>query len=165
MHTHGMLMHAHGMLIGAHGRSRHAHPHTLSLTAYSKKHHKCCYCLLTSVRRSSLLDWKKDWIRTEPNCKRPNHRLQLHKFWIFSVASCEVCWKIEKPKKNRSIPVATGLSSSHVLDLTHTHIYLIFGLWIIKNGQELVEIWPKTFLYTTRMYVSSVFAISQPNLN
>ena len=55
-----------------------------------------------SVRRSSLLDWKKDWNWTEPNRKRPDHRLRLHKFWIFSVASCNVCWKIKKPKKNRS---------------------------------------------------------------
>ena len=53
----------------------------------------------TSVRRSSSLDWKKDQNRTEPNCKRPDHRLRLHKFWIFSVASCDVCRKIEKPKK------------------------------------------------------------------
>ena len=33
-----------------------------------------------SVCRSSLLDWKKDRNRTEPNCKRPDHRLRLHKF-------------------------------------------------------------------------------------
>ena len=52
-----------------------------------------------SVRRSSSLDWKKDRNRTEPNCKRPDHRLRLHKFWIFSVASCDVCQEIEKPKK------------------------------------------------------------------
>ena len=52
-----------------------------------------------SVRRSSLLDWKKDRNWTEPNCKRPDHWLRLHKFWIFSVASCDVCQKIEKPKK------------------------------------------------------------------
>ena len=52
-----------------------------------------------SVHRSSLLDWKKDWNRTESNCKRPDHQLQLHKFWKFSVASCDVCWKFEKPKK------------------------------------------------------------------
>ena len=48
MHTHGMLMHAHGTLISAHGHLWHAHPHTLSLTAYSKKYHKCCYCLLNT---------------------------------------------------------------------------------------------------------------------
>ena len=111
-----------------------------------------------SVRRSSSLDWKKDRNITEPNCKRPDHQLWLHKFWNFSVASCDICRKIEKPKK-------TGLSSRHVLDLTNTHFSLIFGLWIIKNGQELVEIWPKTFLYTTQMYVPSAFTISQPNLN
>ena len=35
---------------------------------------------LPSVRRSSSLDWKKDRNRTEPNCKRPDHRLRLHKF-------------------------------------------------------------------------------------
>ena len=94
----------------------------------------------SSVRRSSLLDWKKDWNWTEPNCKRPDHRLRLHKFWIFSVASCDICRKIEKPKKNRSRPVATRLSSCHVLDLTHAHFSLIVGFWIIKIGQELVEI-------------------------
>ena len=52
-----------------------------------------------SVCRSSLLDWKKDRNRTEPNCKRPDHRLRLHKFWIFSVASCNICRKFKKPKK------------------------------------------------------------------
>ena len=36
--------------------------------------------VLISVRRSSLLDWKKDGNRTEPNCKRLNHQLWLHKF-------------------------------------------------------------------------------------
>ena len=54
-----------------------------------------------SVRRTSFLDWKKDRNWTEPNCKRPDHRLQLHKFWIFSVASCNVCRK----SKNRKKPV------------------------------------------------------------
>ena len=34
----------------------------------------------SSVRRSSSLDWKKDRNRTEPNCKRPDHQLRLHKF-------------------------------------------------------------------------------------
>ena len=33
-----------------------------------------------------------------------------------------------KNQKNRSRPVATGLSSSHVLDLTHAHFLLIVGL-------------------------------------
>ena len=68
-------------------------------------------------------------------------------------------------EKNWSGPVATGLSSHHVLDLIHTHTYLIFSLWIIKNGGRLVEIWLKIFLYATQMYVPSVSAISQPNLN
>ena len=113
---------------------------------------------MNSVHRSSSLDQKKDWNQTELNCKRLDHWLWLHKFWNFSVASCDICRKIKRPKK-------TGLLLNHVLDLIHTHIYLIFGLWIIKNGQELVDIWPKTFLYTTWMYVSSVFAISQSNLN
>ena len=36
--------------------------------------------LVTSVHRSSSLDWKKDRNRTEPNRKRPDHRLRLHKF-------------------------------------------------------------------------------------
>ena len=52
-----------------------------------------------SVCRSSSLDWKKDQNWTEPNCKRLDHWLQLHKFWKFLVASCEVCQKIKKPKK------------------------------------------------------------------
>ena len=34
----------------------------------------------SSVCRSSLLDWKKDRNQTEPNCKKPDHRLWLHKF-------------------------------------------------------------------------------------
>ena len=35
---------------------------------------------LTSVCRSSSLDWKKDRNRTEPNYKTLDHLLQLHKF-------------------------------------------------------------------------------------
>ena len=73
--------------------------------------------------------------------------------------------KNRKTEKNWSRPVATGLSSHDVLDLTHAHVSLIVGPWIIKNGQELVEIWPKTSLYTTWMYVPSVFTIPHPNLN
>ena len=100
---------------------------------------------MSSIHRSSSLDWKKDWNQTEPNCKRWDHWLQLHKFWNFSVASCNVCWKIEKPKKNRSRLVATGLSSCHVLDLTHAHFSLIVGLWIIKNGQNWLRYSQKHF--------------------
>jgi len=59
--------------------------------------------------------------------------------------------------EDQSEPVATGLSSRHMLDLTHAHIYLIFSPWIIKNGQELVEIWPKTFLY-------AYFVVNLPDL-
>ena len=33
-----------------------------------------------SICRSSSLDWKKNRNRTEPNCKRPDHQLWLHKF-------------------------------------------------------------------------------------
>ena len=94
----------------------------------------------TSVRRSSLLDWKKDRNRTEPNRKRPDHRLRLHKFWIFFGCQLRCLSKNRKTEKNRSRPVATGRSSCHVLDLTYAHFSLIVGLWIIKNGQELVEI-------------------------
>ena len=36
--------------------------------------------IVCSVRRSSSLDWKKDRNLTEPNCKRPDHWLGLHKF-------------------------------------------------------------------------------------
>ena len=117
------------------------------------------------IHRSSFLDQKKDWNWTEPNCRRLNHQLQLYKFWNFFGCQLQGLSKNQKTEKNRSRPVATSLSSRYVLDLIYTHIYLIFGPWIIKNGQELVEIWPKTFLYTTWMYVPSVFAISQPNLN
>ena len=62
-----------------------------------------------------------------------------------------------KTEKDWSRPVATSLLSCHVLDLTHAHIYLMFGPWIIKNGQELVEIWPKTFLY-------AYFVVNLPDL-
>ena len=104
---------------------------------------------VTSVCRSSSLDCKKNQNWTEPNCKRPDHQLQLHKFWKFSVASCKVCWKIEKPKY-------TGLSSRHVLGLTHAHIYLIVSLWIIKNGQELVRYGQKHF-YMQLEWMSLLF--------
>ena len=36
--------------------------------------------------------------------------------------------KSKNRKKNRSRPVATGLSSRHVFDLTHAHFSLIVGL-------------------------------------
>ena len=47
-HAHGTLTHAHGTLISAPVCSWHAHPHALSLIAYSKKHYNCCYCLLNT---------------------------------------------------------------------------------------------------------------------
>ena len=97
--------------------------------------------LVPSVRRSSSLGCKKDWNQTEPNCKRLDNQLQLQGL-----------------SNNQKTEKKTGLSSCHVLDLTHAHCSLIVGLWIIKNGQELVEIWPKTFLYATQMYVPSVLA-------
>ena len=53
----------------------------------------------TSVCRSSSLVQKYDWNQTEPNCKRPDHQLQLHWFRNFSVASCKVCQKMERPNK------------------------------------------------------------------
>ena len=56
---------------------------------------------MSSVCRSSSLDWKKDWYRTEPNCKRPDHRLRLRKFWIFRLP---VVMFVEK-SKNRKKPV------------------------------------------------------------
>ena len=52
-----------------------------------------------SVCRSSSLDWKKNQNRTEPNCKRPDHWLQLPWLWKFPVASCLVCWNLERPQK------------------------------------------------------------------
>ena len=84
------------------------------------------------------------------------------KFFSCQLQGLSKNWKTEK---NQSKLVATSLSFRYMLDLTHAHIYLIFGPWIIKNGQELVEIWPKTFLYAIQMYVLSVFTISQSNLN
>ncbi|KAF8240922.1 hypothetical protein L208DRAFT_1231168, partial [Tricholoma matsutake] len=59
--------------------------------------------------------------------------------WSFSVQLLVFCF--EKYSRTDEKPVATGLSSQRMLDLTPTHIYFIFGPWIIKNGQELVEIW------------------------
>ena len=75
-----------------------------------------------SVHRSSSLDWKKDRNRTEPNRKRPDHRLRLPKFWIFSVASCDVYRKIEKPEKtglDRLQPVFRPVTCYTLL----THIF------------------------------------------
>jgi len=46
-----------------------------------------CTC---SVRRSSSLDRKYDQNRTEPNCKRPDHQLQLPAVGVSPVASCHV---------------------------------------------------------------------------
>jgi len=43
-----------------------------------------------SVRRSSSLDQKYDRNRTEPNCKRPDHQLQLPTVGVSPVASCHV---------------------------------------------------------------------------
>ena len=111
-----------------------------------------------NVCRSSLLDWKKDRNWTEPNCKRPDHRLQLHKFWIFSVASCDVCQKIEKLKKTRSRPVATGLSSRHMLDLTQAHFSVIVGLWIIKTVKNWLRYSQKHF-YTQLECMSLLFSL------
>ena len=97
----------------------------------------------------------KDWT-TSCSCTNSEN------FWLPVARFVE---KLKNQQENRSRLVATGFSSHHVLYLTHAHIYLLVSLWIIKNGQELVEIWPKTFFYATWMYVPSVFAISQPNLN
>ena len=47
-HTHTCSWHAHACPWHTHARSWHAHPHALSLTGYSKKYHKCCYCLLNT---------------------------------------------------------------------------------------------------------------------
>ena len=58
-----------------------------------------------SVCRSSWLDWKYDWNQTEPNRKRPDHRLRLHWSQKFLVASPKVWWKLERLMKtgcNRS---------------------------------------------------------------
>ena len=52
-----------------------------------------------SVCRSSSLDPKNDQNWTEPNCKILDHQLQLHWSWKSSVASCEVCQKVERLKK------------------------------------------------------------------
>ena len=57
---------------------------------------------------------------------------------FFSVASCDVCRKIEKPKKTG----LDGCNQSFIPSRVgpYTHFSLIVGLSIIKNGQELVEI-------------------------
>ena len=112
-----------------------------------------------SVCRSSSLEQKYDRNWTENNCGLPDVVALILKILV---DSCEVSWKNGKTKKDWSRLVATGIWSWHGLDLTHTHIYLIFAL-SHQNGQESIEIWPKTFLYTIWMYVSSVFTISQPN--
>jgi len=109
-----------------------------------------------------------DLVFTSPVYRTGNiHRTKLDWTSLFPVAvahiwgqfSCQLpCFcRYLKTDKDRSRLVATGLSSHHMLDLTHTHIYLIFGPWIIKNGQELVEIWPKTFLY-------AYFVVNLPDL-
>ena len=84
---------------------------------------------------------KKNEIKLNPTAKDPTTGCSCtnsENFWL-PVARFVI------KSKNRSRPVETGLSSCYVLELTYAHIYLIVGLWIIKNGQELVEIWPKTF--------------------
>ena len=48
------------------------------------------FYVMASVRRSSSLDWKYDRNRTEPNCKRPDHQLQLPTVGVSPVASCHV---------------------------------------------------------------------------
>ena len=101
---------------------------------------------------------KKTEIELNPTAKDQTTSCSCTNSEIFQLP---VARFVEKSKNRKK----TGLLSRHVLDLTHAHIYLIYSLWIISNSQELVEIWPKTFLYATWIYVPSVFAISQPNLN
>ena len=74
------------------------------------------FLTMSSVCRFRSLDWKKDRNWTEPNCNRPDHRLWLHKFWNFSVASCDV-WPVFKGpvavpeylKRSRLVAVASCL--------------------------------------------------------
>ena len=84
-----------------------------------------------SVCRSSSLDQKNDQNQTQPKCKRwtTSCSAQILKFF-----GCQL-WGLSKNRKTEK----TSLSSYHVLDFTHPHIYLISGLWIIKCSQELVE--------------------------
>ena len=113
------------------------------------------------VRWTEKKRLKQNWTQLQ-KARPPVVVAQILKFFGCQVRCLSKTWKTEK---NQSRPVATSHLFYYLLDLIYTHMYLIFGLWIIRNGQELVEIWLKTFLYTTQMYVPSVFAICQPNLN
>ena len=81
----------------------------------------------SSVRRSSSLDWKKIEIELNPTAKT---RPPVAVAQILNFFGCQLrCLsKYQKTKKNRSRPVATGLSSHRVLDLTCAHFSLIVGL-------------------------------------
>ena len=98
----------------------------------------------THVCRSSSLNWTYDWNRTEPDCKRPDCWLQLHLFWFFLVASCDVCWKNGKTEKTGQ-PVETSISSHQMLDLTHAHLCLIFSPWIIRTVKTWLRYGQKHF--------------------
>ena len=64
---------------------------------------------------------KKTEIELNPTAKDRTTSCSCTNSEFFSLASCEVCRKIEKPKN-------TGLLSRHVLSLTHAHFSLIVGL-------------------------------------
>ena len=85
-----------------------------------------------------------------PVCRSKKKRLKLNcsgpiktRLVVYSIFRFE---KYSGTNKKWFRLVATSLLSHYTLDLTHTHISFIFGPWIIKSSQELVEIWPKTFL-------------------
>ena len=89
----------------------------------------------------------KDWTT---GCGCTNSEI----FWLPVVTFV----KKSKNQKNQSfVPSCVGPYSC-------THLPNCWSL-NYKSSQELVEIWPKTFLYATWMDVLSVFAIFQPDLN
>ena len=92
---------------------------------------------------------KETEIELNPTAKDRTTGCSCTNSQIFQLPVARFVENLKKQKKNRSRLAATGPLSRHVLDLTHTHFSVIVSLWIIKDGQELVEIWPKTFLYAT----------------
>ena len=87
----------------------------------------------TSACRSSSLNRKKtlsNWTQLQKTGP-PVAVAQILNFF-----SCQ----LQHLSKNRKTEKKTGFLSRNVLDLTHAHFSLMVGLWIIKNGQELVEI-------------------------
>ena len=83
-------------------------------------------CSTEKMTRTELNPTAKDWTT---GCSCTNSK-------IFS-CQLEGLLKNQKTEKSQSRLVSTGLLSHHILDLTHTHIYLIFGPWIIKKQTRI----------------------------